>query len=108
VATLLDEHDVLVVPSKFEAFGIIFVEALSRGVPCVARNEFAMPEIVHPGVNGALLDACTPEEIATAVAELLADDEVFARTEKERAETAAFFSWRRTAEETVAAITSRL
>ena len=104
VAALYEEHDVFVLPSRFEAFGIVFVEALSRGLPCIARNDFAMPELVHPGVNGALVNSESPEELATAVAKLLVDDEVFAETQRRSAEAAAFYAWRRAAEQTVAAV----
>ena len=108
VAALYDEHDVFVLPSKFEAFGIVFVEALSRGLPCIARNDFAMPELVHPGVNGALVNSESPEELADAVAKLLIDDEVFAETQHRSAEAAAFYTWRRAAEQMVAAIGSHV
>jgi len=108
VAALYDEHDVFVLPSKFEAFGIVFVEALSRGLPCIARNDFAMPELVHPGVNGALVNSESPDELATAIAGLLVDDAVFAQTQRRSADAAAFYTWRRAAEQTVAAIESHV
>jgi glycosyltransferase involved in cell wall biosynthesis len=108
VSALYDEHDVFVLPSKFEAFGIVFVEALSRGLPCIARNDFAMPELVHPGVNGALVNSESPDELATAIAGLLVDDAVFAETQRRSADAAAFYTWRRAAEQTVAAIESHV
>jgi len=49
VEQLYDSHDLFVMPSRLETFGIVLVEALSRGLPCVARNACAMPEIVTPG-----------------------------------------------------------
>ena len=45
VARLYDEHDLFVMPPRQESFGVVFTEALSRGLPCVARNAYAMPEI---------------------------------------------------------------
>jgi glycosyltransferase involved in cell wall biosynthesis len=106
LAALYDEHDVFVLPSKFEAFGIVFVEAVTRGLPCIARDDYAMPELVHPGINGALVNSDSPEELAAAVAKVLMDDEVFAETQRRSAEAASFYTWRRAAEQTVAVIGS--
>ena len=65
VAALMDSHDLLVMPSRLEGFGIVFVEALARGLPCIGRRDFAMPEIIEDGRTGRLLaeddvDACGP------------------------------------------------
>ena len=46
VADLMDSHDLLVMPSRMEGFGIVFAEALVRGLPCVGRAACAMPEIL--------------------------------------------------------------
>ena len=46
VRALYEDHDLLVMPSRFEGFGIVFAEALSRGLPCVGRRACAMPEII--------------------------------------------------------------
>lgn len=62
VASLYDCHDLLVMPTRVEGFGFVFLEALSRGLPCIGRDDFAMPEMIRPGLNGALLSKDDPEE----------------------------------------------
>lgn len=104
VARLYHQHDLFVLPSRFEAFGIVFIEALSYGLPCIARDAFAMPELVRPGINGELVKSESPAELAAAIASVLRNDEIFAETELRRATAASFFTWRRAAEQTVAAI----
>lgn len=104
VATLYDQHDLFVMPSRFEAFGIVFIEALSYGLPCVGRDAFAMPELVYPGINGELVRSESPDELATTIASVLSNDAIFAETERRRTAVARFFTWRRAAEQTVAAI----
>jgi glycosyltransferase involved in cell wall biosynthesis len=97
VSRLYDEHDLFVMPSRQEAFGIVFTEALSRGLPCVARNSFAMPEIITPGVSGALVDSEEAEPLAKAIISVLSDDEIYRQCAARAPEIAAYFSWERTA-----------
>ncbi|ANZ42268.1 hypothetical protein BBK82_46435 [Lentzea guizhouensis] len=102
MAGIYDDHDVFVMPSRFEGFGIALVEALARGLPCVARKAFAMPEIVEHGRNGALVATDDPSELAGAIARLLADDTVFTRTAADAAAVRGHYSWERAADEVVA------
>lgn len=97
VARLYDEHDLFVMPSRQEAFGIVFLEALSRGLPCVGRNAYAMPEIIRPGVSGALIDKDDPAELAAAIARVLGDDTLYEQCAARAPQVAAYFSWERTA-----------
>jgi len=48
--------DVYVLPTRFDSFGFSIVEALSHGLPVVATNITAIPEMVKPGENGFLID----------------------------------------------------
>ena len=105
VRALYAEHDVFVMPSRFEGFGIALVEALSHGLPCVARKAFAMPEIVRPGDNGDLVTGDEPAELAGIVARLLVDDGVFERAAKQAAEVRRYYSWSRAAEDVLAVAT---
>lgn len=68
VATFLEGVRVLVVPSVwYEAFGLVCVEALSRGIPVIASDIGGLPEVVHHGKTGLL----TPPGNATSLAESL-------------------------------------
>ena len=97
-------HDLLVVPSRFEAFGKVFVEALARGLPCVARDAFAMPELIRDGDNGALVRSESPSELAECIARVLDDDAIYARCLAQRDAVLAHFNWDRAAADVVAAI----
>lgn len=105
VARAYDEHDLFVLPSRFEGFGIAFVEALAHGLPCVGRRAFAMPEIVQPGVNGDLIagdDPDDPADLAERIAALLADDATYQRTHQRAGEVAGYYSWGRAADQVLA------
>ncbi|MBS1106668.1 MAG: glycosyl transferase family 1 [Deltaproteobacteria bacterium] len=62
-----------VVPSHFEGFGFPASEAMSCGVPVVASDAGALPEVIGPdGHAGRLFASRDPQALATAIAELLA------------------------------------
>lgn len=48
--------DIFCMPSYFEAYGLVFAEALIYGLPCIARNSFEMKYFITPGINGDLID----------------------------------------------------
>jgi glycosyltransferase involved in cell wall biosynthesis len=54
---LLDNCRVLVNPSSYEAFGIVFLEAWARGKPVIGGRIPAVREIIKDGVNGFLFDS---------------------------------------------------
>jgi glycosyltransferase involved in cell wall biosynthesis len=102
VAAVYDEHDVFVMPSRFEAFGIALAEALVRGLPCVARHAFAMPEIIRPGDNGELIHGDDPTELAGALARVLADQAMFRRVAEQATDTLRHYCWPRAAQDILA------
>ncbi len=62
-----------VMPSLFEAWGHVFVEAMGYGLACVGSDCCAMPEIIDDGVTGVLVAPGEPEPLARALADLLGD-----------------------------------
>jgi glycosyltransferase involved in cell wall biosynthesis len=99
---LYADHDLFVMPSRFEGFGIALVEALAHGLPCVARRAYAMPEIVRAGDNGDLVSGDDAAELAGVVAKLLADDGVFVRAAEQAADVRRHYSWSRAADDVLA------
>lgn len=63
VSELYNMCDYFVMPSVFEAYGLVFVEALIFGLPCIGANRFAMPEFIRHGKNGYLIAKDTVEEL---------------------------------------------
>jgi glycosyltransferase involved in cell wall biosynthesis len=94
---LFAAHDLLVLPSRFEPFGIAFVEALAAGLPCIGRNDFAMPEIIQNGTNGALLQHDDAYALAEIILHTLQNDFVYAQTARAVMQVRQFFSWDRVA-----------
>ena len=97
MARLLDSHDLCVVPAAGEPYSLIFAEALSRGMPCVAHDTGAMLEIIIPGVSGAVFDKDDPYALASAIVSVLTDGEIYQKCYERAPAMAAYFSWERVA-----------
>jgi glycosyltransferase involved in cell wall biosynthesis len=63
--------DVFVLPSRAEPLGVVLLEAMACGTPCVASRVGGIPEIVGAGC-GRLVEPDDPGALADAVAEVLA------------------------------------
>jgi glycosyltransferase involved in cell wall biosynthesis len=74
VMAILDATDVLVHPSRIEAFPTVLLEAMAASVPIVATAVGGIPEIMHDGEGGLLLEPPPdPRRLAAALERLLAD-----------------------------------
>jgi glycogen synthase len=68
----------LVLPSEYEAFGLVLLEALAQGTPVIASRVGGIPEFVEEGRAGLLCPVGDTVAFAAAL-ERLWSDEAFAR-----------------------------
>ena len=101
IQALMDSHDLFVLPSRFEGFGIAFVEALVRGLPCIGRDDCAMPEIIDPVSGGRLVRSEDPAELAALIEDALGDDHLYRECARRAPELLAHYSWDRAARDVV-------
>lgn len=66
--------DIFCLPSYFEAYGLVFVEALSFGLPCIGRDCYEMPYFIEEGKTGLLLNKDDASELAALMERLLKDE----------------------------------
>ena len=95
--------DLFVFSSAYETFGIVLAQAMAAGVPIVAANNTAIPEVVLDGETGLLVpsvDGTTSwNAMADAIDRLLADEPLRQKMGAQaRARAVAQFDWRRVAE----------
>jgi D-inositol-3-phosphate glycosyltransferase len=69
---LYSAADVLAVPSAYESFGMVALEALACGTPVAATPVGAMDELIVPDRSGRVAEAFTPDELARALERVLA------------------------------------
>lgn len=85
------DADIFVLPARFEPFGLVVLEALASGVPCIVSNVGALPELV--GNAGLVLDRNTPEELTARLLDLASDSETRARMAEAAHQRASGVSW---------------
>jgi glycosyltransferase involved in cell wall biosynthesis len=84
-----------VLPSRYEGFGLTCLEAMASGVPVVAADRAALPEVCGPAA--LLVDPDDQEAVAGALASAVADEAVRARLIAQGSHRAAALTWRRAA-----------
>jgi len=74
VVRLLRGCKAFVLPSRFETFGIVILEAMACKKPVVATTAGGIPEIIENGQNGILVEPNDPKGLAEALVKLLKDE----------------------------------
>lgn len=68
--------DVLALPTRFDAFGNVVLEAMATGVPALVSARAGAAEVIHQGKTGFVLpDPDDAQEIAERIIELAGDEE---------------------------------
>lgn len=73
VPALMHAIDVFAMPSIWEGFGLVLLEAMAAGRPIVASRVATIPEVVLDGETGLLVPPGDPLALAEAVARLAND-----------------------------------
>jgi starch synthase len=71
VLSEMQRHDVLVLPSLFEGFGLVILEAMAQGLVVIATPHTAAPDLINDGLDGFIVPIRSSEAIAEKL-ELLA------------------------------------
>lgn len=73
--TLYRRAAIVVVPSRYEGFGLPAVEAMACGTPVVATRAGALPEVIELTGGGILAEPDDPDSLANAIGTLLESSE---------------------------------
>ncbi len=76
---LLAAADVLVLPSRTDSFGIVFLEAWAQGKPVIGSTAWGMRDVITPDENGLLVNFNDAGATERALIRLLDDPDLCAR-----------------------------
>ena len=86
------EHDVLVMPSLVEGFGLVYLEALSWGLPIICTDNTGGPDILEAG-GGIVVPAGDASALAREIIRLLDSESLLEQLREEATHIAAEFTW---------------
>ena len=89
----LSAAELLVLPSEYEAFGIVLLEAAAAQTPVVATRVGGIPEAMSEGKNGLIVDYNDPKALSGAIFSILEDDSLKMEMGKFGREFSKDFSW---------------
>lgn len=95
---LYEQATVFCLPSRYEPFGVVFVEAMLASLPCIGSDRWAMPEIIEDGVTGWVAPDGDVRALAATLLRALRDREASAAMGRRGRERAlSLFTWDRVA-----------
>ncbi len=71
---LYQQCDIFAVPSNYESFGLVFLEAMAWGKPVIGCRAGGMPEVIADGETGFLLEPGDVPGLGATIARLCRDE----------------------------------
>ena len=85
---ILAISDMFILPSEYESFGLVALEAMAAGVPVISTNAGGLPEINIDGVTGFLSNVGDVENMSKNIIQIFSDDKAFKEMKKNALEQA--------------------
>ena len=90
-----DACDLFVMPSRYDSFGIVYLEAWRCGKPVIGARMGAIPEVIQEGEDGLLVQFGDVDQLASTILHLLKSPDLCRRMgEKGKRKVEARYNWR--------------
>ncbi|MFK7803684.1 MAG: glycosyltransferase family 4 protein, partial [Anaerolineae bacterium] len=73
MSAYFESHQLFVMPSFYEPFGIVYIEAMGAGLPIIASTAGAGRELIQHEENGFLVQAGSSADISNAIRQVASD-----------------------------------
>jgi phosphatidylinositol alpha-1,6-mannosyltransferase len=73
---LYRESAVFAMPSRNEGFGLVYLEAMAHGLPCIGSVHDAAGDVIEDGVTGFLVDQADSVALAERIVRLLSNEDL--------------------------------
>jgi D-inositol-3-phosphate glycosyltransferase len=93
--------EVVVVPSFYESFGMVALEAMACGTPVVASQVGGLAFLIQDGVTGYTVPVEDPQALSDRLVTLLQDGQIRQQMGQRAAEVARKYAWENIAEQLV-------
>jgi N-acetyl-alpha-D-glucosaminyl L-malate synthase BshA len=88
ISELLSISNLSLIPSASESFGLVALESMACGIPCISTNAGGLPEVNRNGETGITVDVGDIDGFADAILNILSDKELAKRMGKNGREIA--------------------
>lgn len=93
IIELMKNCTIFVLPSRSEGMPLVLLEALAAGKAIIATSVGAIPEIIEEGINGLIVEAEDPVQLADAMHKLITERDLRIKMEKRNLEKAKRYQW---------------
>lgn len=93
VRRLWANHDIFALPTWYEPYGLVFLEARAAGVPSLGRDAYCMPELVPSSAGRLIPPAGALDDIAEGILAISQDHDLFASVSAESDSVRASGTW---------------
>ena len=85
--------DILIMPSYYESFGMVALEAMAFGTPVVASQVGGLPFLVQDGITGFVVPGGSPEALVEPLTRLMTHADLREKMGKQAADYAQQYAW---------------
>jgi glycosyltransferase involved in cell wall biosynthesis len=92
---MYDTHHLFVMPSLAEGFGLVYMEALGKGLPILCTTNSGGPDIIRDEVEGFIVEPGDAEAIADRIQRCLSDETILPAMTGAARRCAEYWTWAR-------------
>jgi glycosyltransferase involved in cell wall biosynthesis len=68
---MVDEADIIVCPSRDDAFPLVLIDSFCKGKPCIVSTNTGTAELINDGENGFIFKSDEPQELAKKISYII-------------------------------------